>query len=80
MLGVDHGIFCIGCCWALMLLMFVVGFGSVLWMLVLALVMGIEKNVSWGRKIGKPVGYILIFSGIVMLVYNFSHSSHTMLH
>jgi predicted metal-binding membrane protein len=72
MLGVDHGIFCIGCCWALMLLMFAVGFGSLLWMLVLALVMGIEKNVRWGRKIGKPVGFILLISGLSMLIYSYS--------
>lgn len=72
MLGVDHGKFCIGCCWALMLLMFAVGFGSLIWMLVLALVMGIEKNVKWGRKIGKPVGYILIVSGLFMLVYTYA--------
>ena len=72
MLGVDHGIFCIGCCWALMLLMFAVGFGSLLWMLVLALVMGIEKNVKWGRKIGKPVGFVLLISGLSMLIYSYS--------
>jgi len=41
-------------------------------MLVLALVMGIEKNVSWGRKIGKPVGYVLIVSGLSMLVYSYT--------
>ena len=35
-LGVDHGLFCVGCCWALMLLMFVVGMGSLGWMLALA--------------------------------------------
>ena len=72
MLGVDHGIFCIGCCWALMLLMFAVGFGSLLWMLVLALVMGIEKNIRWGRKIGKPVGYVLVISGLSMLIYSYA--------
>ena len=32
-IGVDHGVFCVGCCWALMLMMFVVGVGSVGWML-----------------------------------------------
>ena len=34
-LGLDHGVFCVGCCWALMLLMFVVGTGSLGWMLLL---------------------------------------------
>lgn len=73
MLGVDHGIFCIGCCWALMLLMFVVGFGSLFWMLLLALVMGIEKNVRWGRKIGNPVGFVLLISGLSMLVLSYNN-------
>src|SRR5438132_555279 len=35
-LGVRHGMFCVGCCWSLMLLMFVVGVGSLAWMLALA--------------------------------------------
>ena len=47
-LGVDHGVFCVGCCWALMLLMFVVGTGSLGWMLALAAVMAAEKNLPWG--------------------------------
>jgi predicted metal-binding membrane protein len=67
-LGTDHGIFCVGCCWALMLLMFIVGFGSVGWMFVLALIMAIEKNVSWGRRISTPLGIILISLGVILLV------------
>jgi predicted metal-binding membrane protein len=67
-LGIDHGIFCVGCCWALMLLMFIVGFGSVGWMFVLALIMAIEKNVSWGRRISTPLGIILISLGVILLV------------
>src|SRR5258705_514762 len=34
-IGVEHGVFCVGCCWSLMLLMFVVGSGSLSWMLLL---------------------------------------------
>uniref|UniRef100_UPI00259101DA copper chaperone n=1 Tax=Pseudomonas sp. TaxID=306 RepID=UPI00259101DA len=36
LLGLHHGAYCVGCCWALMLLMFAVGAGSLGWMLVLA--------------------------------------------
>ena len=43
-LGVHHGIFCVGCCWSLMLLMFAVGVGSVGWMLALGAVMAIERT------------------------------------
>ena len=59
-LGIDHGLFCIGCCWALMLLMFGVGVGSFTWMLVLGGVMAIEKNASWGRRMSAPLGVFLI--------------------
>ena len=70
-LGIDHGIFCIGCCWALMLLMFVVGYGSLFWMLILALVMGVEKNASWGRKISKPVGICLLLLGLSIFIISY---------
>jgi len=60
MLGLRHGLFCVGCCWALMLLMFVVGAGSLGWMLVLAAAMAIEKNVSWGRQMSAPLGVALL--------------------
>jgi len=59
-LGLDHGSFCIGCCWALMLVMFVVGTGSLGWMLVLAGVMAAEKNLSWGRRLRAPLGFGLM--------------------
>jgi predicted metal-binding membrane protein len=59
-LGVDHGAFCVGCCWALMLVMFVVGVGSVGWMLALAAVMAAEKNLPGGRRLRTPLGAALI--------------------
>ena len=55
-LGLDHGLFCVGCCWAIMLLMFVVGTGSVGWMLALGAVMAIEKNLAWGRRLTPWLG------------------------
>ncbi|MBV8035019.1 DUF2182 domain-containing protein [Roseateles sp.] len=60
LLGVHHGLFCVGCCWALMLLMFVVGAGSLGWMLLLAAVMAIEKNLPWGRRLSAPLGVALL--------------------
>ncbi len=59
-LGFDHGVFCIGCCWALMLLMFVVGTGNLGWMLALAAVMAAEKNLPGGRRLSTPLGVALI--------------------
>lgn len=68
-LGVDHGVFCVGCCWALMLLMFIVGVGSLVWMMILAVVMGVEKNVSWGRQVRVPLGVALMVSGLAYLLF-----------
>jgi predicted metal-binding membrane protein len=59
-LGIAHGVYCVGCCWALMLLMFTVGVGSVAWMLLLGAVMAVEKNAPWGRRIGAPLGVALL--------------------
>jgi len=72
-LGASHGIFCVGCCWALMLLMFAVGTGSIGWMLVLGAVMAIEKNMPWGRKLSAPLGAVLIAWG-ALIVLNHSWS------
>lgn len=67
-LGLHHGLFCVGCCWSLMLLMFAVGVGNVGWMLALAAVMAIEKNVSWGRRLSVPLGVLLLGWGLVLFV------------
>jgi predicted metal-binding membrane protein len=67
LLGAHHGVFCVGCCWAIMLLMFVVGVGSVGWMLLLAAVMAIEKNATWGRRLSAPLGVgLLLWSRFVI--------------
>jgi predicted metal-binding membrane protein len=66
-LGVHHGLFCVGCCWALMLLMFGVGVSSLAWMLMLGAVMAVEKNVSWGRRLSAPLGALLLSFGVIVL-------------
>jgi predicted metal-binding membrane protein len=63
-LGLRHGIFCIGCCWSLMLLMFAVGVGNLAWMLLLGAIMSIEKNAKWGRRLSAPLGAWLIAGGV----------------
>jgi predicted metal-binding membrane protein len=68
LLGVHHGLFCIGCCWALMLLMFGVGAGSFGWMLVLGAIMAVEKNMPWGRRLSMPLGLLLLGWGLPMAV------------
>jgi len=65
-LGAHHGLFCIGCCWSLMLLMFAAIAVHFLWMLVLGTVMAVEKNVPWGERISAPLGVLLIAGAIVV--------------
>lgn len=59
-LGTRHGLFCVGCCWTLMLLMFAVGGVNLVWMLVLAAVMTLEKTTRWGRHLAAPIGLLLV--------------------
>jgi len=67
-LGVHHGLFCLGCCWALMLLMFAVGVGNLAWMLLLGMVMAAEKNLPGGRRLSKPLGAVLLAAGLVLII------------
>jgi predicted metal-binding membrane protein len=67
-LGAHHGLFCLGCCWSLMLLMFAVGVGNLGWMLALAAVMGVEKNMPWGKKISVPLGVFLLGWGLALFM------------
>jgi len=66
-LGVHHGLYCLGCCWSLMLLMFAVGVGNLAWMLALGAVMAVEKNVSWGRRVSTPLGVLLLAWGAALV-------------
>lgn len=67
-LGVEHGAFCVGCCWALMLLMFAFGAVQLSWMLALAAIMAIEKNMTWGRRLSAPLGVVLLLAGAAIAV------------
>ncbi len=67
-IGADHGVYCVGCCWALMLLMFVVGAGHLGWMLALAVVMAVEKNVAWGRRLAAPLGVALLAAAALVTI------------
>lgn len=68
LLGIHHGLYCLGCCWSLMLLMFVVSAGNLAWMLLLGMVMASEKNLPWGRRLGKPLGIILLVFGLLIIL------------
>ena len=64
-LGARQGFYCLGCCWAMMLVMFAVGVMNVVWMAGLAIVMTAEKLQS-GRRLTHAVGVALIAVGMVV--------------
>jgi predicted metal-binding membrane protein len=68
-LGIDHGLFCVGCCWALMLLMLVMGVANLALMLLLGVIMAVEKNFRWGSQMVKPVGVLLIAISLMRALY-----------
>jgi len=75
-LGWAHGVYCVGCCWALMLLMFVVGTGSIGWMLGLGAVMALEKNSPSGQALGTALGLLLILVSVAIVA---GHAGRTLL-
>jgi len=68
-LGTAHGAYCLGCCWSLMLVMFVAGMGSFAWMLVLGVAMGAEKNFPWGRSLSPVLGVLLVAAALATIVF-----------
>jgi predicted metal-binding membrane protein len=63
MMGAHHGVYCLGCCWALMALLFVGGIMNLYWIVGLALYVLIEKTLPFGEIISKVAGVLLIFTG-----------------
>lgn len=69
MLGLRHGLSCLGCCWALMLVMCGTGMASLLAMFLLMLVMLAEKVTRWGHRASIPVGVVLLCAAVVVALF-----------
>ena len=67
-LGIAHGAYCLGCCWALMLTSLAVGFTSLWWMAALAVLSFSEQATPWGARLRVPIGLALIAAGVVTLL------------
>lgn len=65
-LGVIQGLLCLGCCWALMTVMFAVGIMNVVWIAVLGLLMAVEKTVH-AMWVPRAVGVLLLLWGSLLL-------------
>ena len=67
-LGLRHGLYCIGCCWALMLLLFVGGVMNVLWIAALAALVLLEKALPFGKFVSRIFGCVFIAGGAWFLL------------
>jgi predicted metal-binding membrane protein len=67
-LGVEHGAYCVGCCWALMGVLIVAGSMSLAWVVAIALVVAGEKLLPSGQLLGRLGGVGLLVAGIVVVV------------
>jgi len=66
-MGLEHGAYCVGCCWALMLLLFVAGVMNLAWVALIAAFVFAEKLLPAGRLVSHSAGAVLILSGIWVL-------------
>jgi predicted metal-binding membrane protein len=63
--GIRHGAFCLGCCWMLMLLLFVGGIMNLAWIAAIALLVLIEKAAPAGNWVGRATGAAMVVWGVV---------------
>jgi predicted metal-binding membrane protein len=67
-LGMTHGVYCLGCCWMLMVLLFVGGIMNVLCSAALAILVLTEKVVPFGAVLARVVGLVLLALGTYLLL------------
>jgi predicted metal-binding membrane protein len=67
-MGLRHGLFCLGCCWALMALLFVGGVMNLAWVAALSIAVALEKLLPGGERIATVLGIALVAVGCIRLV------------
>lgn len=67
--GREHGLSCLGCCWALMLVLFALGMASLAWMAVLMGLTVLEKTAPWGARLVPVTGAVLLAWGALVAVH-----------
>jgi predicted metal-binding membrane protein len=70
-LGLGQGFYCLGCCWAIMLVMFAVGVMNVTWMAALGVAMAVEK-IAHGKRLTYGLGAALIAIGVAFVLASFA--------
>lgn len=67
-MGLRHGAYCVGCCWALMTLLFVAGVMNLVWVAAVAAFMLVEKVAPGGQRVSCVAGVLFVVAGILMLI------------
>ena len=65
--GASHGLYCVGCCWALMVVLAVLGLMNIAWMAVFSTIFFVEKNVRFGELIPRIVGAACVIGGMAVI-------------
>ncbi len=66
-MGARHGLWCVGCCWALMASLFALGVMSLAWMAFVAALIALEKTLPWGRAVTYGTAVVLLVLGTVLI-------------
>jgi predicted metal-binding membrane protein len=66
-MGMRHGAWCIGCCWALMAALFALGVMSIAWMAFVAALIAAEKTLPWRRTVTYGTAAILLLLAVLVL-------------
>ena len=65
-MGVEHGAWCVGCCWALMAALFALGVMSIGWMVLIAALIAIEKLLPWRAMANRGIAVLLVILGVAV--------------
>ena len=68
LMGLHHGLYCVGCCWLLMALLFVFGVMNLLWIAALALFVLLEKVLPWGERFSRASAVLLAAAGVLVIL------------
>ena len=68
-MGLRHGVYCLGCCWVLMSLLFVLGVMNLLWVAALAAFVLVEKVAPKGYAVSRITGVGLVCWGLYLIIF-----------
>ncbi|MEE9453909.1 MAG: DUF2182 domain-containing protein [Paracoccaceae bacterium] len=71
LMGAKLGVYCLGCCWAMMSLGFIGGVMNLVWMGIATLIMTLEKLPDVGRRITRPLGGVFLLAALLVGANNF---------